>query len=194
MRPDRLSRQLKKKLEVSKKQATAWKDECRLIIIKGQEKEDKFEAELAHMRTDFSTMAKEMLELRASAPVRLEPDPLAMMKCMTLERERDELRVLLKKSEDQLDTVRREVVTLTLTASSMDPEKYMLKSDLSELLKKREAELLADMKVQLLKGHAEMRRQTAEAVEAAVSSQKADIVRLEGDCRHCSSSLADDYE
>ena len=158
----------------SEKQVAAWKDERRLIIIKGQEKEDKFEAELAHMRTDFSTMAKEMLELRASAPVRLEPDPLAMMKCMTLERERDELRVLLQKSEDQLDTVRREVVTLTLTASSMDPEKYMLKSDLSELLKKREAELLADMKVQLLKGHAEMRRQTVEAVEAAVSNRKAE--------------------
>ena len=34
-------------LETSEKQAAAWKDECRLIIIKGQEKEDKFEVELA---------------------------------------------------------------------------------------------------------------------------------------------------
>ena len=47
------------------------------------------------------------------------------------------------------------------------------------------------MTVQLLKGHAEMRRQTVEAVEAAVSHQKAEIVRLECDCRHFSSSLAD---
>ena len=47
------------------------------------------------------------------------------------------------------------------------------------------------MTVQLLKGHAEMRRQTVEAVEAAVSHQKAEHVRLEGDCRHFSSSLAD---
>ena len=143
------------------------------------------------MTTEISTTTRELVELRASAPVRPEPDPFVMLKRETLEKERGELRVMLKKSEDQLDTVRREVVTLTLTASSMDPEKYMLKSDLSELLKKREAELLADMKVQLLKGHAEMRRQTVEAVEAAVSNQKAEIVRLEGDCRHFSSSLAD---
>ena len=158
----------------SEKQVAAWKDERRLIIIKGQEKEDKFEAELAQMRTEVSTMTQEMVELRASAPVRLEPNPLVMLKCKTLEKERNELRVMLKNSEVQLDTVRREVVTLTLKASSMDPEKYMLMSDHSELLKKREAELLADMKVQLLKGHAEMRRQTAEAVEAAVSHQKAE--------------------
>ena len=73
----------------------------------------------------------------------------------------------------------------------MYPEKYMLKSDHAALLKKREGELLADMKIQLVKGHAKMRRQTAEAVEAVVSSQKAEIVLLEGDCRHFSSSLAD---
>ena len=36
-----------------------------------------------------------------------------------------------------------------------------------------------------------MRRQTAEAVEAAVSSRKAEIVRLAGDCRHFLSSLAE---
>ena len=47
------------------------------------------------------------------------------------------------------------------------------------------------MKVQILKGHVEMRRQTVEAVEVAVSSQKAASVRLEGDCHHFSSSLAD---
>ena len=111
-----------------------------------------FEAELAHMRTEVSTMTKEMVELRASAPVRPEPDPLMMMKRKTLGKERAELRVMLKKSVIQLDTVRREVVTLTAKASSMDPERYMLKSDHSELLKKREAELLAHMKFQLLKG------------------------------------------
>ena len=79
-------------------------------------------------------MTKEMVELRASASVRSEPDLMTMMKCQTLEKERDELRAMLKK-----DTVRREVVTLTMKASTMDPERYMLKSDHSELLKKREA-------------------------------------------------------
>ena len=66
-------------------------------------------------------MTKELVEIRASAPVRLEPDTLAMFKCKTLEKERDELRVLLKNSEVQLDTVRREVMTLTLKAPSMGP-------------------------------------------------------------------------
>ena len=84
-------------------------------------------------------MTKEMVELRASASVRSEPDLMTMMKCQTLEKERDELRAMLKKSEDQLDQFRREVVTLTMQASTMDPERYMLKSDHSELLKKREA-------------------------------------------------------
>ena len=116
-------------------------------------------------------MTKEMVELRASASVRSEPDLLMMMNCKTLEKERDELRVLLKKSGDQVDTVRREVVTLTVKASSIDPGRYMLKSDHSELLKKREAEFFAHMQVQLLKGHAEMRRQTVEAVEAIVQPQ-----------------------
>ena len=153
--------------------------------------EDRFESELAHMRAEVSTMTQAMVELRASASVRSEPDLLLMMKCKTLGKERRELRVLLKKSGDQLDTVRREVDTLTAEASSMGPERYMLKSEHSELLKMREAELLANMNVQLRKGHAEMRRQTAQAVEAAVSHQKAEIVRLGIDCRHFSSSFAD---
>ena len=41
------------------------------------------------------------------------------------------------------------------------------------------------------KGHVEMRTQTVEAVEVAVSHQKVEIVRLERDCRHFSSFLAD---
>ena len=135
------------KLEVSEKQATAWKNECRLIIVKGQEKDDRFEAELANLRTEVSTMTKEVVELRASTSARPEPDPMMMIRCTTLEKERDELRAILKKSEDQLDTLRREIVTLTTKASAVDPERYMLKSDHSELLKEREAALLSDMKV-----------------------------------------------
>ena len=73
----------------------------------------------------------------------------------------------------------------------MDPDKYMLKSDHAAFKKKREGELLADMKIQLVKGHAEMRRQTAEAVDAGAAGQNAEIICLEGDCRRFSTSLAD---
>ena len=66
----------------------------------------------------------------------------------------------------------------------------MLKTDHATILKNREGELLPEMKSQLLKGHADMRRQTAEAVEAAVASPKSATTRLEGDCTHFSTSLA----
>ena len=95
-------------LVTSEKQAAAWKEECRLIILKGHEKEDKYEATLAHTRTEVSSVTKEMSELRASASVPPEPNPMMMMmKFATLEKERGELRGTLKKSEDQLDSFRR---------------------------------------------------------------------------------------
>ena len=136
-------------------------------------------------------MAMEMAELRACSSVPPDQNLQMMLKFAALEKERNELRAMLKNSEDQLDSFRREIITLRMSASVMDPENYMLKSEHAELLKKRETELLADMKVQLLKGHAEMRRQTAEAVEAAASHQKAEMMRLEGDCSHVLSFLAD---
>ena len=105
-------------------------------------------------------MTKELVVLRSNTPVRFEADPSWMIKCKALEKERGELRSSLKTSEEQLGTIRREAVVLTVKASSMDPEKYMLKSDHAALLKKREGGLLADMKLLLVKGHAEMRRQT----------------------------------
>ena len=131
----------REKLEASEKQAAAWKDECRLINLKGPEKEGRFEATLAHTRMEVSTMTNEMAELRASASAPPELNPLMVMKIATLEKERDELRAMLKKSQDQLDSFRREIVILKMKASTMDPERYMLKSDHSELLKKREAKV-----------------------------------------------------
>ena len=58
------------------------------------------------------------------------------------------------------------------------------------MLKRREDELITSMRSQLVKGHAQMKRQTAEAVEAAVASQKSEITGLEGDCQHFSTSRA----
>ena len=57
--------------------------------------------------------------------------------------------------------------------------------------KTREAELLADMKAQFVKGHAEMKRQTVEAVESAVVGLKTDLARAEGVCQRRASFLAD---
>ena len=48
----------RERFESSEKQAGAWKDECRPIIVKGHEKEGRFEAELAQMRTEVTTMTQ----------------------------------------------------------------------------------------------------------------------------------------
>ena len=58
------------------------------------------------------------------------------------------------------------------------------------MLKKREEELLADMKAHLVRDHTEMKRQTVEAVESAVVGLKSDLARAEGDRQHFATSLA----
>ncbi len=60
------------------------------------------------------------------------------------------------------------------------------------MLKKRGDEFIADMKAQHVKGHADMREQTAEAVDATISEQRADITRLQNkDRQHFVKSLAE---
>ena len=46
------------------------------------------------------------------------------------------------------------------------------------------------MQAGLVRGHAEMRKQTAEAVESAVVGLKAELTRAEGDRQHFATSLA----
>ena len=101
-----------------------------------------------------------------------------------MEQERDEIRALLAESGKQLDFVRRQVIALETKGSAHDSGKLILRSDHALLLRKREDELLADMKTQFPKGHAEMQRQIGEAVESAGTGLKADLARAEGD-RQC---------
>ena len=135
-------------------------------------------------------MSNELSTLRSKA-VKLEADPSLLQKCTVLEKDRDELCASLKAAEEQLDALRREIIVLTLQASSVNLGRYMLKSDHAAAFKTSEEELLTNMKNQLVKGFAEMKKQAAEAVEAAVASQRSEIKRLEGDCNHFSASLAD---
>ena len=102
----------REKLEASEKQVAAWKDECRLVILKGHDKEDRFEATLERAQAEMSTMASEIAELRASVSTPQGPSPAVMMRFAAIEKERDELRVALKKSEEQLDLFRRDIFTL----------------------------------------------------------------------------------
>ena len=69
----------REKLATSEKQAAAWKDECRLVILKGHDKEDRFEATLERAQAERSTMASEIAELRASVSTPQGPSPAVMM-------------------------------------------------------------------------------------------------------------------
>ena len=59
------------------------------------------------------------------------------------------------------------------------------------MLIRREDELLADMKVQVVTRHVDMQRQTVEVVQAAVVGLKVVLVRVEGEGQHFVYSLID---
>ena len=85
---------------------------------------------------------------------------------------------------------RRDGDGLFIKTSARDDSKYIRKSEHALMLKKREDELITDMRNQLVKAHEEIRKQTAEAVEAAISDQRAEITRLEKGSQHFVDSLA----
>ena len=80
---------------------------------------------------------------------------------------------------------------LFIQSSARDDSTYILKSEHALVLKKLEDELIADMRSQLVKGHAEMRRKTAEAVGTAMADQRAEITRPEKDSQHFADPLAE---
>ena len=91
-----------------------------------------------------------------------------------------ELRNLLVESEKQLATAQREIIALSIKhCPPREDDRLMLKTEHASLFQKREDELLADVKMQLCKGNAEMKKQTAKAVETAIVRLNADIARVE---------------
>ncbi len=94
-------------------------------------------------------------------------DDMLRAKCTRLEVEREDCLSRLRESDRQLASARREESEMVeyLRNSSREKAMYILKSEHSILLKKREDELITDMRYQLVKGHVDMRKQTAEVVE-----------------------------
>ena len=146
---------------------------CRLIVNKGRNKEDCYEAGMTSMKTELTALTAEVGALRARAMVRAETDATLFVECQSVERERDELRSKLVEVEKQLAAAQQGAISLT-TRCGAAPEdaKVMLETEHAVLLKRRKDELLADMNVQFVKGHAATKKQTAEAVEAAVAGLK----------------------
>ena len=75
----------------------------------------------------------------------------------------------LRESDRQLASARREESEMeaSLQTSVREIALYIPKSKRNILLKTREDELITDMRQRLVKGHVEMRRQTAEVVESS---------------------------
>ena len=89
---------------------------------------------------------------------------------------------MLVQVEKQLATAQREVIALAIKCSATrEDEKVRLKQERAVLFERREDELLLDMQLHLVKGRAEMQKQTVEAAEGAVAGLKADLACAEGD-------------
>ena len=71
-----------------------------------------------------------------------------------------------------------------LRNSALEKASHILKSEHAILLKNREDELITDMRQQLVKGHAEIIRQTAKSVELSLAEHGAEITRLAKDKQH----------
>ena len=133
-------------------------------------------------KTELTALYNAVGTLRVRTAVHSEPNAKLIVKCESMEKERDALRNLLVESEKQPATAQRAVIAMTIKSSAArDDDRLMSKTERAVLLKRREEELLADMKEQLHKRHAEMEKQTAEAVEAAVAGREANLARVEGD-------------
>ena len=96
-------------------------------------------------------------------------------------------------SDRQLASARRDESEMEASVQYYVREKALRipKSEHATLLKKREDELITDMRQQLVQGHADMRRQTVEVVESSLSEHSADITSLEHDNQHFVNALAE---
>ena len=62
------------------------------------------------------------------------------------------------------------------------------------MLKKREEDLVADMRKQLSIGYSDMCKKTSEAVETARAEHRKEIARLEDDRPHFVNELAENHD
>jgi hypothetical protein len=79
---------------------------------------------------------------------------------------------------------------LSLKKTDRDVSQYVLRSEHEAMLKKREEDLVADMRKQLSIGYSDMCKKTSEAVEVVRAEHRKDITRLEEDRQHFVNELA----
>ena len=91
-------------------------------------------------------------------------------------RESDRQLVLARREEADMETAMRNAIR--------DKSSFILKSEHESLLKRREDELVADMRKQFSIGYSDMRQRTAQAVELSRAEHPKDVTRLEEGRQH----------
>ena len=102
-------------------------------------------------------------------------------KCTQLALENESFVSLMRETERQLVLARRGEAEIEISRknTNRDTAQYVLTSEHESMLKKREEDLVTDMKKQLSIGYSDMCKKTSEAVETARAEHRREITRLE---------------
>ena len=94
---------------------------------------------MTSVKTELAALSSELGIPQAKTTGRPERDPGLLAKCQSVEKERYELRTLLREAEKQLTTAQRDMIALSIKSSpTREGERFMLKSEHAALLKRRE--------------------------------------------------------
>ena len=137
-------------------------------------------------------LAGEITVLRARIGNGSLGDDALRTKCTKLALENESFASRMWDTERQLVLARRseEEMELSLKKTDRDAAQYVIKSEHEAMLKRREEDLIADMRKQLSIGYSDMCKKTSEAVETARAEHRKDITRLEEDRQHFVNELA----
>jgi len=89
-------------------QACTWKEESRTLILRSRDKETRYEVDIVSMISDMTTLAGEIVTLRAHISNLPSADEALRTKCTQLAVERDDGLSRLRESDRQLASARRE--------------------------------------------------------------------------------------
>jgi hypothetical protein len=162
------------------------------LILRGREQEAKYETDILSMKSEMTMLAGEITVLRACVEEGPMGDDALRTKCTKLALENESFASRIWDTERQLVLARRneEEMQLSLKKTDRDVAQYVLKSEHEAMLKRREEDLIADMRKKLSIGHSDMCKKTSEVVETAQAEYRKDITRLEEDRQHFVNELA----
>ena len=132
------------------------------------------------MKSEMTMLAGEITVRRARVYHVSSDDDALRAKCTQLALENESVVSRMWDTERQLVLARRgeAEMEISLKNTNRDIAQYVLKSEHESTLNKREVDLVADMRKQLLIGYSDMCKKTSEAVETARAEHRKDITRF----------------